>query len=358
MKTPKLAALATTALISAGGLWAAGAFAQQPQTQPPLQQPPSVSQPQPPSTTTTPSADNAATQRTGAQMQADMATRFLARAKSALQLTAEQEKQWPAVEQAIRDGVRRRADLMERFRAQGEASDPVQRMRRMSELFAARSESFSKIADAVQPLYASLSDDQKQRLRRVMPGADGRMAMHDGGRRQDERRGDRFERFHEEMMRHWRGNGGGMFGMPGMGGRDDRDHDRPGMRREWRDERYGDRRGMGPDSRDGQRGMGRDRDYDRPGMRRDWQDERFGGRRGMEHDQDYGRPRGGMGRDREFDHRGMPGMRGRDRDDNAGRGMGPGRDDERFAPRGWRDDRPMPRGDFRGWRDRDGYDRM
>mgnify|MGYP003343649582 CR=1 FL=1 len=105
-----------------------------------------------------------------------------------------------------------------------------------------------------------------------------------------------FERFHEEMMRHWRGNGGGMFGMPGMGGRDDRDHDRPGMRREWRDERYGDRRGMGPDSRDGQRGMGRDRDYDRPGMRRDWQDERFGGRRGMEHDQDYGRPRGGMGR--------------------------------------------------------------
>ena len=225
MKTPKLAALATTALISAGGLWAAGAFAQQPQTQPPLQQPPSVSQPQPPSTTTTPSADNAAMQRTGAQMQADMATRFLARAKSALQLTAEQEKQWPAVEQAIRDGVRRRADLMERFRAQGEASDPVQRMRRMSELFAARSESFSKIADAVQPLYASLSDDQKQRLRRVMPGADGRMAMHDGGRRQDERRGDRFERFHEEMMRHWRGNGGGMFGMPGMGGRDDRDHD-------------------------------------------------------------------------------------------------------------------------------------
>src|SRR5215218_6502247 len=67
--------------------------------------------------------------------------------KVALQLTPEQQQSWPAVEEAIR--------------ARSEA-----RYRRLS-AFAERAAGLKKLADAWQPLYQSLTPDQKTRLRLV-----------------------------------------------------------------------------------------------------------------------------------------------------------------------------------------------
>ena len=49
-----------------------------------------------------------------------------------------------------------------------ERPDPIARMRRMAEMSMMRAQSLTKVADAAQPLYASLSDDQKWRLRVLM----------------------------------------------------------------------------------------------------------------------------------------------------------------------------------------------
>ncbi|WP_195904208.1 Spy/CpxP family protein refolding chaperone [Microvirga lotononidis] len=90
--------------------------------------------------------------------------------KAALQLTPEQEKLWPAVEEAIRARAdmryRRLASLRERM-GQARDIDPVQFYRQRADVLADRAASLRKLADAWQPLYQSLTSDQKARLRLV-----------------------------------------------------------------------------------------------------------------------------------------------------------------------------------------------
>lgn len=99
----------------------------------------------------------------------------LAAAKAALLLTPEQEKLWPPVESAIRDGMKLRQDWRARIEKEGVAANPVDRMKRMGEMASARGAAMTKLADAAAPLYASLTDDQKRRLRivRAMGGGMG-----------------------------------------------------------------------------------------------------------------------------------------------------------------------------------------
>jgi LTXXQ motif family protein len=80
-----------------------------------------------------------------------------------LQLTPEQEKAWPAFEQAYRDLVAARRNT---FGARGEQSpeDPVQRAQRSAEALAADSAALKRYADALAPLYQSLDDSQKRRF--------------------------------------------------------------------------------------------------------------------------------------------------------------------------------------------------
>ena len=88
--------------------------------------------------------------------------------KAALQLTPEQAKYWPAVEEAIRNrAMGRQVRLATAIARQREPrdSDPVDVMRQRAETLAARSAELKQLADAWQPLYASLNPDQKQRLR-------------------------------------------------------------------------------------------------------------------------------------------------------------------------------------------------
>jgi len=90
--------------------------------------------------------------------------------KAALQLTPEQEKLWPAVEEAIRTRAetryRRLAALKERL-DQPRDFDPVQLYRQRADALADRAAGLRKLADAWQPLYQSLTPDQKTRLRLV-----------------------------------------------------------------------------------------------------------------------------------------------------------------------------------------------
>jgi len=90
--------------------------------------------------------------------------------KAALQLTPEQEKLWPAVEEAIRTRAetryRRLAGLRERMN-QSHDMDPVQLYRQRSDVLAERAANLRRLADAWQPLYQSLTPDQKTRLRLV-----------------------------------------------------------------------------------------------------------------------------------------------------------------------------------------------
>lgn len=90
--------------------------------------------------------------------------------KAALQLTPEQQRYWPSVEEAIRarsEARYRRLSALEERMNQWREVDPVQFYRERADILAERSTVLKKLADAWQPLYQSLTPDQKMRLRFV-----------------------------------------------------------------------------------------------------------------------------------------------------------------------------------------------
>ncbi len=84
--------------------------------------------------------------------------------KAGLELTPEQEKNWPAVEAAIRDMAKARADRMAARANEQPPSDPVECLHRRAERLGAVAAGLKKLADAEEPLYKSLNDAQKQRF--------------------------------------------------------------------------------------------------------------------------------------------------------------------------------------------------
>ena len=96
--------------------------------------------------------------------------------KAALQLTPDQEFLWPAVESAIRNrGEDRRARIARVRETVGRRADqnsaenlknldPIAFLQRRSEALAQRSADLDKLAEAWQPLYKTLSPEQRQRL--------------------------------------------------------------------------------------------------------------------------------------------------------------------------------------------------
>ena len=91
----------------------------------------------------------------------------IAALKAGLELTPDQEKNWPGVEQAIRDMAKARQErAAERHREhqQQHQVDLIQRLRDRADAMTKRAANLKKLADAAQPLYESLTDDQKHRL--------------------------------------------------------------------------------------------------------------------------------------------------------------------------------------------------
>lgn len=103
----------------------------------------------------------------------------IAALKAGLQLKAEQEKNWPALETALRDAAKAR---VARKMARGEddfadfESDPVGALQRRAQNMAARAGELDKIAAAAKPLYDSLDEAQKRRFGDLLMAAlHGRM---------------------------------------------------------------------------------------------------------------------------------------------------------------------------------------
>ena len=248
----------------------------------------------------------------------------LAALRAGLALTPEQQQNWAAFEQAAREMQKLRLDRLNAGMAQQRDPqaadiDPAEQLRRRGAAMAETGVALQKLAEAADPLYKSLDDNQKRRfaaLGRIGGGRDGpdfRGGRDDGGR--DFR--DRGDRRDGRDFRDFRGGG------RDFGGRDFRDFRGGPDFRGFRGGRDDDRRGLrdfgGRDFRDDG-----GRDFRDRGDRRDF---RFGGR-------DFRDFRGGredFGRD----------FRGRD--------LRGGRDDERRDFRGRDDDR-------RSFRDRDGRD--
>ncbi|MEA2982149.1 MAG: hypothetical protein QOF09_3972 [Alphaproteobacteria bacterium] len=107
--------------------------------------------------------------------------------KAGLKLTAEQEKNWPAVETAIRDLAKQRADRMKERadrremrrnsdNAQRSGPDAIARLRRGADAMTTRAASLKRFADAADPLYKSLDESQKRRFGMLI-----RMGLRSGG---------------------------------------------------------------------------------------------------------------------------------------------------------------------------------
>jgi hypothetical protein len=122
---------------------------------------------------------NAADRNTLTDMRIDLV-------KAALQLTPEQEQYWPAVESAIRQGADDRkgrlAKVQETVGKRVEQNsvenmrnrDPIAFLQRRSEALAQRSADLDKLAEAWQPLYKTLSPEQRKRM-----GALATLVLHD-----------------------------------------------------------------------------------------------------------------------------------------------------------------------------------
>ncbi len=106
--------------------------------------------------------------------------------KAGLKLTPDQEKNWPAVEAAIRDLAKERIARMEERRARRQARregqeqqeqtqrDGIALLRQRADALTRRAANLKRLADAAEPLYKSLDDNQKRRLQFLVRGLPAR----------------------------------------------------------------------------------------------------------------------------------------------------------------------------------------
>jgi LTXXQ motif family protein len=96
----------------------------------------------------------------------------VAMTKAALQLTSDQEKYWPAVEDAIRAISKNRQARWERVAELRDSNpmealrdrNPIELMQRRAEALSQRAADLKNLANAWEPLYKTLTPDQKKRM--------------------------------------------------------------------------------------------------------------------------------------------------------------------------------------------------
>ena len=96
-----------------------------------------------------------------------------AQIKADLRLTPEQEKNWSGFESAVSDMGKRTADrqIVQADHAQQKGpADVIEQMREESKFLSERSMDRKALADAAEPLYASLNDQQKRRFTQELIG--------------------------------------------------------------------------------------------------------------------------------------------------------------------------------------------
>jgi hypothetical protein len=126
-----------------------------------------------------------------ANQMADRSDARIAKMKVNLNLTADQDNNWAAFAGAMQDMNRKQADrriARRDTRAQQQGSvDLIDELRRNADTQIEHANERKKLADAVQPLYASLNEQQKSRLAEMLFGGDRER----GDRERDNRRMDR-----------------------------------------------------------------------------------------------------------------------------------------------------------------------
>jgi len=93
----------------------------------------------------------------------------LAALHAGLELTPDQEKSWPAYEQAAKEFSKLRLDRLNaaitaRRSGQAPSTDPGDRMHQRATAMAEAGAALKKLADATDPLYKGLDDSQKHRF--------------------------------------------------------------------------------------------------------------------------------------------------------------------------------------------------
>jgi len=107
-----------------------------------------------------------------------------------LKLTPDQEKNWPAVETAMRDLAKQRSSWFTTRASADRPKDPVERLALRADIMSQRGAALKKLADAVVPLYKSLDDAQQHRFIVLARLGAGRFAGHGmRGRRGEMHRG-------------------------------------------------------------------------------------------------------------------------------------------------------------------------
>jgi zinc resistance-associated protein len=104
----------------------------------------------------------------------------IAALKAGLVLNADQEKNWPPLESAMRDLAKQRAERFAGWKERRDDDqdenaeiDPIDRLARTSERLSARAADLQKLAAAAKPLYDSLDDGQKRRFTVLFRGSVG-----------------------------------------------------------------------------------------------------------------------------------------------------------------------------------------
>ena len=81
-----------------------------------------------------------------------------------LKLSAEQEKNWPPVESALRDLAKQRSEAFAARASANRPTDPLERLSLRAKTMQERGAALEKLATSAKPLYQSLDDGQKHRL--------------------------------------------------------------------------------------------------------------------------------------------------------------------------------------------------
>jgi hypothetical protein len=168
----------------------------------------------------------------------------LAMAKTALKLSPEQDKLWSALETEIRAGFKMRAERMaerqkmreERGKQREESKDDgkddsaskpdlAERINKMSQRMSERAERAKAFAAAFTPLYASLSDEQKEVMRPLLHDLMGGRGGHGKRWAMGSGWGGHEGRGHGGWHHRGHGDGGGEGRRMGRHGGSDRDDD-------------------------------------------------------------------------------------------------------------------------------------
>lgn len=115
------------------------------------------------------------TELTANQM-ADRADARTAKMKVDLNLTADQDKNWAGFASAMQDVSKKQADrwiaIREAHAQQHGTVDALDEMRKSADAQIERANDRKKLADAAQPLYTSLNEQQKSRFAEMLFGGD------------------------------------------------------------------------------------------------------------------------------------------------------------------------------------------